>query len=436
MTSATESGAVPGGGQASRIAVSESQRALFGEIDSGRLLDFLPTPVVLQRADGSAAWLNAAARELDDWLKEDDPSRSLIGELREIARHAAGDADMLDGGRRILTAALANGAATRTYRASVDSTPASASARVETWILTLAGDGASASVLSEITRARLEEAQRQLLQADRMSTIGQLAAGVAHEINNPIGYVQSNLETLRDYITSLFRLIATQDGVLRQAGTLPATQLKQVEQVRHEIDYEFVTKDLPTLLKESQEGIGRVRKIIQDLREFSRAGHQEEWTFSDLHAGIDSTINIVWNELKYKVELIKQYGDLPPVECLPSQLNQVFMNILVNAGQAIESRGQITITTRADDDHVYVAISDNGKGIAAEHLPRVFEPFFTTKPVGKGTGLGLSISYGIVRKHGGEVDVRSEPGVGTTFVIKLPVRQPATGAEASDATQV
>src|SRR5262249_23144571 len=167
--------------------------------------------------------------------------------------------------------------------------------RVETWILMRAGagegDGVTANVLSEITRARLEEAQRQLLQADRMSTIGQLAAGVAHEINNPIGYVQSNLETLRDYITSLFRLITTQDSVLRQAGTLAASQLKQVEQVRHEIDYAFVTNDLPTLLKESQEGIGRVRKIIQDLREFSRAGHLEEWTLRDLHPAIASPIN-------------------------------------------------------------------------------------------------------------------------------------------------
>src|SRR5262249_7490056 len=187
-----------------------------------------------------------------------------------------------------------------------------------------------------------------------------------------------------------FRLITTQDTVLRQAGVLPMGQLQQIEQVRHEIDYDFLTKDLPTLLKESQEGIGRVRKIIQDLREFSRAGHLEQWTFSDLHAGIDSPVNMVWNELKYKVELIKQYGELPPVECLPSQLNQVFMNMLVNAGQAIETRGQITIATRADDRHVYVEISDTGKGIAPEHLPRVFEPFFTTKPVGKGTGLGLS----------------------------------------------
>ncbi len=420
------------------IGVSGSQRALFDGIDVGKLLDFMPAPIVLQRADGSAAWLNAAARELEDWLKTDDPSRSLMRELGEISRHGAADADQPGRGHRVLSASLRGRAGERTYRASVVAmTPAADPDRTETWILTQAGDDGTlqANVLSEVTLARLEEAQKQLLQADRMSTIGQLAAGVAHEINNPIGYVQSNLETLRDYVTSLFRLITTQEGVLRQIGMIGAGSLQQIEEVRHEIDYDFLTKDLPTLLKESQEGVARVRKIIQDLREFSRAGHLEEWTLSDLHAGIDSTINIVWNELKYKVELIKHYGELPPVECLPSQLNQVFMNMLVNAGQAIDKRGLITIATRAEGGNVYVEISDTGKGIAPEHLPRVFEPFFTTKPVGKGTGLGLSISYGIIRKHGGEVDVRSEPGVGTTFVIRLPVRQHAVAPARAGASQ-
>ena len=145
---------------------------------------------------------------------------------------------------------------------------------------------------------------------------------------------------------------------------------------------------------------------------------------ADLHAGLDSTLNIGWNDLKYKVELLKRYGDIPLVECLPSQLNQVFLNILVNAGHAIEQRGQITVATRAEGERVYIEISDTGKGIPEQHLARVFEPFFTTKPIGKGTGLGLSISYGIIKKHGGEIDVRSEVGVGTTFLIKLPVRQP------------
>jgi signal transduction histidine kinase len=277
---------------------------------------------------------------------------------------------------------------------------------------------------SEIARAQLEEVQRQLLQADRLSTIGQLAAGVAHEINNPIGYVQSNLVTLADYVNSLFLLISAQDAALRQVRIDEPTLLAQAENVRQQIDFDFLAKDLPTLLSESQEGISRVRKIIQDLREFSRAGNLESWTLADLHAGLDSTLNIVWNDLKYKVELIKHYGDIPQIECLPSQLNQVFMNILVNAGHAIEERGQITVATHQQGDFVYIEISDTGKGIAPENLARVFEPFFTTKAVGKGTGLGLSISYGIVRKHGGEIDVRSEVGAGTMFVIKLPIHQP------------
>jgi len=266
--------------------------------------------------------------------------------------------------------------------------------------------------------------QRQLLQADRMASIGQLAAGVAHEINNPIGYIQSNLGTLREYVQSLLRLIEAQDGALHRLRVEQPELLRQIEELREQIDFDFLAKDLPTLLAESQEGIARVRKIIQDLRDFSRAGHAEAWSLADIHAGLDSTINIVWNDLKYKVELLKRYGEIPPVECLPSQLNQVFLNILVNAGHAIDQRGQITITTHAEGGMVFIEIADTGKGIPAENLARVFEPFFTTKPIGKGTGLGLSISYGIIKKHNGEIDVRSEVGVGTTFLIRLPVRQP------------
>jgi len=407
------------------IALSERQRVLLDGMSLSRVLDHVPAPVLVLGNDGTA-WMNASARELDDWLKVGDASRSLMQELGPALQPAT----TTDKAPQLHHAPLRQRSGEeRLYRAIlVDASPGddestAAVVLVRTSATAGEGNGLHADVLSEITRASLEEAQRQLLQADRLSTIGQLAAGVAHEINNPIGYVQSNLETLREYVTSLFRLISTQDSILRQVGTVQPALLQQIETVRQEIDFEFLSKDLPTLLAESQEGISRVRKIIQDLREFSRAGHAETWTRADLHAGLDSTINIVWNDLKYKVELIKHYGELPLIDCLPSQLNQVFMNILVNAGHAIEGRGQITLVTRADAEFVYVEVSDTGKGIAPEHLPRVFEPFFTTKPVGKGTGLGLSISYGIVRKHNGEIDVRSEPGIGTTFVIKLPIRQ-------------
>jgi signal transduction histidine kinase len=393
----------------------------------GRILDHVPAPVLIVHDDGTA-WLNASARELDDWLKVGDLSRSLMLELGPALQPALPAIEANDAPQVLGASLHQHSGAERSYRAILlDASPADRSEGCSAVVLVRTSEGEAdrvhADVLSELARARLEEAQGQLLQADRLSTIGQLAAGVAHEINNPIGYVQSNLETLRDYVSSLFRLISLQDAALRKMGMSQPGQLQQIEKIRQEIDFDFLAKDLPTLLVESQEGISRVRKIIQDLREFSRAGHAETWTQADIHAGIDSTINIVWNELKYKVELVKLYGDLPPVECLPSQLNQVFMNVLVNAGHAIDDHGQITIATRSSGDFAYVEISDDGKGIAQEHLPRIFEPFFTTKPVGKGTGLGLSISYGIVRKHGGEIDVRSELGIGTTFVIKLPVHQ-------------
>ncbi|MDE1960710.1 MAG: sensor histidine kinase, partial [Xanthomonadaceae bacterium] len=207
----------------------------------------------------------------------------------------------------------------------------------------------------------------------------------------------------------------------------------EIALLKDQVDYDVLVRDLPNLLSESREGTERVRKIVQDLRDFSRAGSTEEWTLADLQQGLDSTLNIVWNDLKYKCEVLRQYDEIPRVECLPSQLNQVFLNILVNAGHAIESRGSITIATCCEGENVVVAISDSGCGISPDHLDRIFDPFFTTKPVGQGTGLGLSLSYGIVRKHGGRIEVQSTPGVGTTFRIVLPQRQPAPAVDADPA---
>jgi signal transduction histidine kinase len=199
------------------------------------------------------------------------------------------------------------------------------------------------------------------------------------------------------------------------------------EEIRQEIDFDFLAGDLPMLLDESQEGIAKVCKIVQDLRDFSRAGYEEQWTLADLHRGLDSTLNIVWNDLKYKCEILRSYGEIPDVECLPSQLNQVFLNILVNAGHAIEQRGTIRVTTGQEDDRVFIEIADTGKGIAQENIARIFDPFFTTKPVGQGTGLGLSLSYSIVRKHNGHISVDSKIGGGTRFRIVLPIRQQRPG---------
>ncbi len=272
---------------------------------------------------------------------------------------------------------------------------------------------------------RLEEAHNQLLQSEKMASIGQLAAGIAHELNNPIGFVHSNLGTLDGYLHDLMAVVDAYDKAADSLGE-DAPSMVAVSQVKAERDFAFLKDDVFNLVAESKDGLGRVRRIVQDLKSFSRVG-ESDWKEADLRQGIESTLNIVWNELKYKCQVIKDYGDLPPVYCLISQLNQVFMNLLVNAGQAIEKQGVITIRTRRrDDDWVCVEISDTGKGIAPEHIDRIFEPFFTTKPVGKGTGLGLSLSYGIVERHRGRIEVESRLDHGSTFRVLLPIQPPAT----------
>lgn len=267
---------------------------------------------------------------------------------------------------------------------------------------------------------RLEEATNQLLQSEKMASIGQLAAGIAHELNNPIGFVHSNLGTLDGYINDMMTIVDAYASILAAQGE-DSPGLKAIAQLRDERDFDFMREDIFNLLTESKDGIGRVRKIVQDLKTFSRVGEQD-WQEADLHQGLDSTLNIVWNELKYKCQVVKEYGELPPVYCLISQLNQVFMNLLVNAGHAIEHKGTITLRSgRLGSDRVFIEIADTGCGIAPDKQHRIFEPFFTTKPVGKGTGLGLSVSYNIVKRHQGEITVTSTPGQGTTFRIILPI---------------
>lgn len=269
--------------------------------------------------------------------------------------------------------------------------------------------------------ARLSEAQDKLMQSERMASIGQLAAGVAHEINNPIGFIFSNFGTLERYLADLFQMLsAYEEAESALAGTPVADKLRAL---RGQIELDFLKEDIPSLMAESKDGITRVRNIVQNLKDFSRVDTSQKWVLADLHHGLDSTLNIVNNEIKYKADVVKSYGELPDIECLPSELNQVFMNLLVNAAHAIHAeRGTITITTGTEGDRVWVEIQDNGEGIAKENLGRIFDPFFTTKPVGKGTGLGLSLSYGIVKKHFGSINVFSEKGVGTRFRVTLPVQ--------------
>jgi len=276
---------------------------------------------------------------------------------------------------------------------------------------------------------KLQDAQSQLLQSEKMASIGQLAAGVAHEINNPIGYVSSNLGSLQKYLENILAVVDAYEKIEPLLAQYPQA-LADITAAKGRADLAFLKEDVPALMSESREGITRVRQIVQNLKDFSHAGSDEEWQQADLRHGLESTLNIVWNELKYKCEVKKDYAEIPNIECLPSQLNQVFMNLLVNAAYAIEGKGIITIRTGTQGDHVWVEVADTGKGIAPENLDRIFDPFFTTKPVGKGTGLGLSVSYSILQTHHGRINVASEVGKGTTFHILLPVKQPKAEHEA------
>jgi two-component system NtrC family sensor kinase len=264
----------------------------------------------------------------------------------------------------------------------------------------------------------LSSTQSKILQQEKMASIGQLAAGVAHEINNPMGFISSNLGTLNKYLDRLVEYI----GILTEAKTTMdrlATD-EALAGARKRLKVDFVLEDTKKLVAESLDGADRVKTIVQNLKSFSRVD-QAETIFADVNDCIDSALNIVWNELKYKTTVKKEYGALPQTRCYPQQLNQVFMNLLVNAAHAIDKQGVITLRTWHQDGSVFASVSDTGMGISDNNLSRIFEPFFTTKAVGKGTGLGLSITYDIVKKHKGDITVLSEPGKGSTFTVKIPV---------------
>ncbi|WP_341319234.1 histidine kinase [Paraburkholderia sp. IMGN_8] len=271
----------------------------------------------------------------------------------------------------------------------------------------------------------LEDTHVQLLQSEKLASIGQLAAGVAHEINNPMGFVNANLNTLRSWVQRLIQVVSAHESLV---GRLDPDARAPFVAAWKEADIDYVRDDNLTLVDESIDGAVRVRRIVQGLRDFSRPG-SDEWSIVDVHAGLESTLNVVHNEIKYKAQVVREYGPLPDVECLPPQLNQVFMNLLLNAAQAIPERGVITIRTKSDDETVSIAISDTGVGMSADVASRIFDPFFTTKPVGQGTGLGLSVSHRIVERHRGCIDVASQPGRGTTFTVRFPIRRNLRGAD-------
>lgn len=277
----------------------------------------------------------------------------------------------------------------------------------------------------EVKSSQLEEAyaalkatQLQIIQQEKMASIGQLAAGVAHEINNPIGFMSSNLRTLEKYLAKLNDFITVQAEILQSAGD-PGS-METVSTVWHEMKLDYITEDLGDLIDETLDGAERVRKIVQDLKTFSRVDEAES-KFVNLVDSLESTINIVWNEIKYKATLVRDFADLPPVRCYPHQLSQVFMNLLLNAAQAIDKAGQITVKAWQEGAMVFFSVTDTGIGIPEENLNQIFEPFFTTKEPGTGTGLGLGISYEIVKKHQGDILVDSEVGEGTTFTVCIPI---------------
>jgi PAS domain S-box-containing protein len=270
--------------------------------------------------------------------------------------------------------------------------------------------------------AELAAAQVQLVQAEKLSSIGQLAAGVAHEMNTPLAFVSSNFGTLETYVGQLLQVL--------DAALAAAPQDESVRAAAAAVDLPALRDDLPALFDESRDGLKRVQRIVRDLKDFSRVG-EHDWAYCDIHAGIDSTLNILRNEVKHKAVVERDFGSLPELWCAPSQINQVLMNLIANAVHAVDQDGHITLRTRLDEAQVRIEVIDDGKGIAPEHLKHLFEPFFTTKPVGVGTGLGLSIAADIVRKHGGRLEVDSTPGAGSTFRILLPLRSPDAAKESA-----
>ena len=261
-------------------------------------------------------------------------------------------------------------------------------------------------------KVQTDQMHRQLLQTEKMSAIGHLAAGVAHEINNPVGFVNSNLGTLGKYIDDLMHFVDL--GAATPAGLA----------LRSEIDLEFIRSDLPDLLAESYTGLERVRKIVLSLKEFAHVG-EVEWQHADLLAGLENTVIVAWHELKDKADIVRELEPLPRVKCVPTQINQIFLSLLINAAQAITNFGVITLRSGIAGDHVWIEIADSGCGIDEATRLQIFNPFFTTKPVGVGTGLGLAIVWDVVHKHQGTIDVESKPGQGSCFRVSLPISGPS-----------
>ena len=269
----------------------------------------------------------------------------------------------------------------------------------------------------ESTLTKLKDAQNQLVQSEKMASVGQLTAGIAHEINNPINFVSSNVGPLKRDIADILTIL--QQYV--EASGNNNNGFDKVNELKKELDFDFLIEEINSLLKGIEEGARRTTDIVRGLRNFSRLDEDEQ-KLADIHQGIESTLLVLKNELKNKAEVVKHFGSIPQILCYPGKLNQVFLNILQNANQAIEKTGKIEISTSMDKKWVYISIKDNGRGMSKEVAQRVFDPFFTTKEIGKGTGLGLSISFSIIKEHDGDIQIKSEPGKGSEFIIRIPYK--------------
>lgn len=277
---------------------------------------------------------------------------------------------------------------------------------------------------------KLQSSQAQLVQSEKMASLGQMVAGVAHEINTPLGYVKNNVELMREFSSQLRELLtasnALVDALVDPEGSdvEVARQLATIEDMRSLVDPDLLFGDMETLFGDTGFGLSQISELVLGLKDFSRLdqAHTDNVSLNDC---VNNALLIAKNTLKTRIEVIRQLGEIPRIACAPSQLNQVLLNLVTNAAQAIEGAGKIAIKTWADEVSVYVSVQDTGKGMSPETLKKIFDPFFTTKPVGEGTGLGLSISWQIIQQHGGRIKVASEPGRGTRFVIVLPrERQP------------
>ncbi len=276
------------------------------------------------------------------------------------------------------------------------------------------------NVALEATMIKLKKVLNQLVQSEKLTSLGRLTAGIAHEINNPVNFITANISPLKRDIDDISKLIDKYYSVLSECNL--ENQFILIRKTKDEIKYEFLLEEMNNLIKRIIEGAKRTAAIVKGVRNFSRLDEDDK-KYADINEGIDSTLMMLRNEFKNKVHVVKNFDDIPNIMCYPGKLNQVFMNLLSNAGHAVKENGTITISTSIKNNQLEIEIYDEGDGMSDEVRNKIFEPFFTTKDVGKGTGLGLSISYGIIKDHHGNIEVESEKGNGTKFKIYLPISE-------------